>query len=91
MSFVKQTQKLSNVSCEKYLTMDWHIRFSTSSVDVAKPKLSVSVTRLIYLGLDHERHLSVSPFPSKFFLFHITENAKLSVMTGKSSNDEVTF
>lgn len=58
---------------------------------MAKPKLSVSVTRLIYLGLDDERLLSFSPFPSKFFLFHITENAKLSVIAGKSSHDEVTF
>ena len=60
-------------------------------MDVAKPKLSVSVTRLIYLGLDHEKHLSVSPFPPKFFLFDITENAKLSVIAGKSCHDEVTF
>ena len=60
-------------------------------MDAAKPKLSVSVTRFIYLGLDHEQHLSVSPFPPKFFLFHITEKAKLSVIAGKSSHDEVTF
>lgn len=58
---------------------------------MAKPKLSISVTRLIYLGLDHERHWSVSPFPPKFFLFDITENAKLSVIAGKISHDEVTF